>query len=489
MRRQLNLLRVVSFVVIGVCLLAVPALAQRGEGKAMIDPSVLAELDAEGEATFWVLFREQADLSPAHAIRDWNERGTYVYERLIATAESSQARVRALLVAWGAEMKPFWIMNVIEVKTHDGALLVVLAAQPEVAEIVAPPEVEQIEMVPGIEWHHSESIEWNIEHIRAPLVWSTHGVRGEEVVIGSIDGGVQYDHPALAEHYRGNLGGGAFDHNYNWYDPDFVCGSPSIEPCDPDGHGTATTGVAVGDDGGANQIGVAPGARFMMAATNFGVSSVLAAMQWMLAPTDLNGESPRPDLRPHVVNNSWGFGGGTTIFQAAVQAWVAAGIFPVFAIGNEGPNCSTGRSPGVYLEAYAVGAHDIGDNIWVSSSRGPSLFGPVKPNMTAPGVDIRTSWFGSAYITGSATSVSTPHVTGVVALMLSLNPELIGKAATIRRHLDHSAIDVSDLSCGGDPWNNNVWGEGRLDAFDAVSLLLIDGFESGDTSAWSATVP
>ena len=73
--------------------------------------------------------------------------------------------------------------------------------------------------------------------------------------------------------------------------------------------------------------------------------------------------------------------------------------------------------------------------------------------------------------------------------MSSLNPELIGDVEAIHRHLDYSAIDVEDLSCGGEPGNNNVWGEGRLDAFAAVSLVLIDGFESGDASAWSSSAP
>ena len=465
--------------------LATPALAQGGKGMAPIDPAVLAEFNAKGEATFWVLFREQADLSPAFAIRDWNQRGRFVYERLVATAESSQARVRALLGATGAEMRPFWIVNLIEVRTDNIALPSLVAAQPEVAEILAPHAVGPIEVVPGMEWPPTESVEWNIEDIRAPLVWSTYGVRGEGIVIGSVDSGVQYDHPALVEHYRGSLGGGVFDHNYNWYDPTFACGNPSIEPCDPDGHGTMTTGVAVGDDGGTNQIGVAPGARFIMAAWN----STLLAMQWMLAPTDLNGQNPRPDLRPHVVNNSWGDTYLPTLFRDAVQAWLASGIFPAFGIGNSGPACQTTLVPGAYPESYAGGAHDVEGNIWASSSRGPSLLGPIKPNITTPGVDIRTSYPVSSYVTMSGTSFSSAHVTGTVALMLSLNPELVGNTEAIRRHLDYSAVDTSDLSCGGEPGNNNAWGEGRLDAFDAVSLLLIDGFESGDTSAWSVTVP
>ena len=75
---------------------------------------------------------------------------------------------------------------------------------------------------------------------------------------------MQFDHPALVRQYRGNNGDGTFDHNYNWFDPAGVC-VPSTAPCDNDGHGTHTMGTMVGDDGGANQIGVAPGAKWIAA--------------------------------------------------------------------------------------------------------------------------------------------------------------------------------------------------------------------------------
>jgi len=477
---------------VAVCLwlVANPARAQDGSWPAPIDPAVVAELDAGREATFWVVLGEQADLDAAFAIRDWDERGRYVHERLVATAESSQRGVRALLGDWGATALPFWIVNAIEVQTRQRALLSLLAVRPEVAEIVAPPAVELIEGFTEVDGPPPQPLEWNIAQVRAPLVWSRYGVRGEGIVIGSIDSGVQYDHPALVEHYRGNLGGGVFDHNYNWYDPSSTCGSPPSEPCDSYWHGTATTGVAVGDDGGANRIGVAPGARFIMAAVNWSNASLLAAMQWMLAPTDLAGHSPRPDLRPHVVNNSWVTAGGTTLFQPAVQAWLAAGIFPVFAAGNSGPACQTILSPADYPESYAVGASCIDCAIASFSSRGPSVLGPMKPDVTAPGESVRSCVPWGAYEAGLwGTSFAAPHVTGTVALMLSLNPGLVGNTELIRRHLDHSAIDAPDSSCGGEPWDNGVWGEGRLDAFAAVSLLLVDGFESGDLSFWSAVTP
>ena len=85
-----------------------------------------------------------------------------------------------------------------------------------------------------------DTVEWGIDRIRAPLVWSTFNDRGEGIVVAHIDTGVQYDHPALVRQYRGNLGGGSFDHNYNWFDPSNICGNPSLIPCDNNAHGTHT---------------------------------------------------------------------------------------------------------------------------------------------------------------------------------------------------------------------------------------------------------
>lgn len=480
-----------EFCLVAIIIFAVAlfASAQGGMGTAPIDPSILVEFDIRGEATFLVIFQEKADLAPAYEIQDWGERGEFVYDRLVATAAASQAGVRDVLRAWGAEVRPFWIVNAIEVTTKTDALVTVLAAHPEVAEIVAPPTVENYEMFRGTGGADERTIEWNIEHIGAPMVWSQFGVRGEGIVIGIVDTGVQYDHPALVEQYRGNLGGGVFDHNYSWVDISNQCTDPHV-PCDMDGHGTGAAGLAVGDDGGVNQIGVAPGARFITAAVlnGGGASGWLAAMEWMLAPTDLNGENPRPDLRPHVINNSWGFYPTINFFLPAVQAWVAAGIFPVAAAGNEGPTCGTIRSPGNYAESYTVVAHDSDNNIWDGSSRGDVSLGWVKPDIAAPAQNIRTSWPPDLYVTGDGkTSGATVHVTGTVALMWSVSPELIGEVERTRLHLDTAAIDVSDLSCGGDPGDNNVWGEGRLDAFTAASIVFLDGFESGGTSAWSTT--
>src|SRR5207247_1226135 len=181
------------------------------------------------------------------------------------------------------------------------------------------------------------------------------------------------------------------------------------------------------------------------------------------------GHNLRPDLRPNVVSNSWGDGPGDTFYQATVQNWVAAGIFPVFANGNNGPSCGSVGSPGDYPESYGVGAYDVNNTIASFSSRGQSSFGVTKPNIWAPGVNVRSSVPTNSYASFSGTSMATPHVAGAVALVWSAAPSLVGDVSQTRQLLDQTAIDTNDTTCGGTAANNDVYGEGRLDAYAAVT--------------------
>jgi len=187
----------------------------------------------------------------------------------------------------------------------------------------------------------------------------------------------------------------------------------------------------------------------------------------MIAPTDLAGANPRSDLRPNIINNSWGGGGGDSWYQNMVTSWIAAGIFPMFSNGNSGPNCATAGSPGDYLTSYSSGAFDSNNAIAGFSSRGTSG-GEIKPNIAAPGVNIRSAVANGGYSAFDGTSMASPHVAGTIALMWSASPALIGDITATRALLDGTAIDTEDLQCGGTAADNNVWGEGRLDAFGAV---------------------
>ena len=190
--------------------------------EASVDAKVAEQIGAHGQATFWVVLRQQANLTPAHSMRP-APRGRYVYDTLTATADRTQQSLKQYLTQHRVPFKSFWILNAIRV-TGDGTVLQALAARPEVAKIVpdvvfrVPPDAR------GTRERTPNTVEWGVDRINAPQVWSTYNDRGENIVVGSVDTGVLYTHGALVAKYRGNLGGGNFDHNYNWWDPSAVCG-------------------------------------------------------------------------------------------------------------------------------------------------------------------------------------------------------------------------------------------------------------------------
>jgi subtilisin family serine protease len=423
----------------------------------------------------WVIMKQQPLLAVAAATKDWKVRGQNVFGVLTNNANVSQASLLAYLAQNNIKNHPFWIVNAIRIEASQ-TVIDAIARRADVDRVVGDATYAIPPIQKGTASQHIQGAEWGITNIHAPEAWATYSARGDGIVVASVDTGVQFDHPALARQYRGAQSNGSYDHNYNWFDPAFICGRGGSAPCDNVGHGTHTMGTMVGDDGdpGQNQIGVAPHARWIAAKgceyDSCTSESLLAAAQWILAPTDLSGNNPRPELRPNVVNNSWGGQSGDTFYQAAVQAWVAAGIFPAFSAGNSGMSCSSVGSPGDYPESYASGAYDTGNIIATFSSRGPSMFGLVKPNIAAPGVNVRSSVPGSSYDWYSGTSMASPHLAGTVALMWSAAPSLVGDVAGTRAVLDESAVDTSDVSCGGTSKNNNVWGEGHLDALAAVDL-------------------
>ncbi|GGQ50920.1 S8 family serine peptidase [Couchioplanes azureus] len=448
---------------------AVPAHAAPGDSK--IEPRLRAQLAANAGATFWVVLRDRADLGPARRATG-TQRAERVHRIATEHAARSQASVRALLTARRASFTPYWIANTVRV-TGDARLAAAVAARPEVSRVLADKVVPLPKLTPAAALPRvrsgAQNAEWNLARVQAPRVWDDLSVRGDGIVVATVDTGVQYDHPALAASYRGRAADGTLRHDYSWFDPTGLCADGV--PCDNAGHGTHTTGTMVGLDGD-HAIGVAPGARWIAAkgceSNACSTASLLAAGQWIVAPTDRAGNAPRPDLAPDVVNNSWGGWGFDPWYAQIVDAWVAAGIFPAFSNGNAGPGCASAGSPGNYAAAYASGAHDPAGAIASFSSRGGGQDGTVKPDIAAPGVDVLSSVPGG-YASYSGTSMASPHTAATVALLWSAVPGLRRDIATTRQVLDATATDTDDTSCGGTPADNQVYGEGRLDAYAAVS--------------------
>ena len=446
-----------------------------------VDDAVLRATGGSGPADFMVRLTDKAELDEAGLDRAEQSaartsaragrvaRTTAVYQAKVRHADRTQKGLRGLLRQRKADFTPYWIANVIRV-TGTRDLVTELARRPEVAAI-EPMSATALDPLPARA--AQPIVPRDLKQIGVDRVRSEYGVRGEGVVIGSIDSGVEFDHPALARSYRGFRANGPVVHDYNWFDPTGICGGTGV-PCDNEGHGTHTVGTMVGDDGRGAVFGVAPDAKWIAAkgceADSCSDAALLAAGQWMLAPTDHTGANPRPDLSPDVINNSWGGDDGQSFYDEIIDAWVAAGIFPVFANGNEGrKGCKTAGYPGTHPGAYAVGAVDSAGKVADFSSRGWAGDTKIRPDIAAPGVDIVSSLPGGGYGAASGTSMAAPHVAGTVALLWSAVPHLRRDIATTRELLDRTAHDVEDLKCGGTAADNNVYGEGVMDAYALIT--------------------
>ena len=273
----------------------------------------------------------------------------------------------------------------------DRQLAEAMAARPDVAHVSGNPVIHnnlpQPGPVEGSSGFGPATIEPGIQYTHAPEVWAL-GFTGQNIVIASADTGQRWTHNALKPHYRGWDGTNA-NHNYNWHDSIHnstgnPCGNDSPFPCDDFFHGSHTTGTAIGDDGQGNQIGMAPGAKWIgcrnMDQGNGTPARYMECMQFFLAPYPLGCMPAQgdPTKAPDITINSWGCptseGCSAGTMGGAVAAQAAAGIMMVVAADNSGPGCSTvqirlGISRGL---AYSAGALNTGtDTIASFSSRGP----------------------------------------------------------------------------------------------------------------------
>ncbi|MEU6861171.1 S8 family serine peptidase [Glycomyces sp. NPDC046736] len=484
---QRRLARVLAASAAGILVSALPGTAAFAEDEtdALLEQKVaadlLASIEAEGEAELWVRFEGAPDYSPAFAADTKTDKGAQAVAAAKDFAETTQREVVDFLDESGADYESYWGSNTVRV-VGDEDLLADLAALDSVDAIVQAPEYaliapEPAEVVP-------DAAEWGLDNINAPDVWDL-GYDGTGVVVASIDTGVDYLHPALNEQYRGNNGDGTYTHDYNFFDVQNAC--PGDAPCDTDDHGTHTMGTMVGDDGGDNQIGVAPGAEWI--AVNGccpSAEALIESGQWIAAPTKADGSDPDPSKAPDVVNNSWGTTASVDdpFYEDVVELWHASGIIPVTSLGNNGRNgCNTAGSPGLYPNVIGVGAYSVTNTIADFSARGPGRDGQIKPDLAAPGVAVRSSLPGGGYGAYNGTSMAAPHVVGAVALILSAAPALDGDYDGVYEALTGSAVPTADDQCGGTDDFNNVWGHGRLDALAAVQASPI-----GDTGGITGTV-
>ncbi|HWO71087.1 MAG TPA: S8 family serine peptidase [Actinomycetota bacterium] len=245
---------------------------------------------------------------------------------------------------------------------------------------------------------------------------------------------------------------------------------------DDNGHGTHVASIAVGDGVGgpdaARYGGVAPdaelaAAKVLNSSGSGSDSQVIAGVQWC---------AERPSTR--VISMSLGTAqasDGRDSLSQAVNNAAAAGKVVVVAAGNSGDDLTTVGSPGAAAGALTVGAaaeysapvgapnHSDGVYLAFFSSRGPTVDGRTKPDVTAPGVSITAAQAGTTagYATYSGTSMATPFVSGTVALMLALRPAW--GPAEVRSAVEGTARDRGPAGKDVD------WGAGVLDGYAAVA--------------------
>lgn len=314
------------------------------------------------------------------------------------------------------------------------------------------------------------SIEWGVKKIGADSVWSNYNVKGQGVVVGIIDSGFDWTHEAIKTKWRGyNPANPSVPNvNGNWFDAIDGNQSPVEDSKLP--HGTHVIGTIVGENPTNNNImGVAPEAQYIVAraltADGARNSWLLAAAEWMLAP---GGD---PAMAPDIINNSWGGAPGLDEwYRSAVQAWRAAGILPIFAAGNErgrpAPEASI-SAPANYPESFAVGAIDENNIRGIFSRRGPGPYAnEIKPDIVGPGVAVKSAIPGG-YDVWDGTSMATPHIAGVAALMLSYDPSLTPDQ--IEEILIQTATPLVDSTYGSSP--NYGYGYGLVNALDAVATI------------------
>jgi len=282
---------------------------------------------------------------------------------------------------------------------------------------------------------------------------------GTGVPVGILDTGIDANHPDL----KGKVAA--------W--KDFTAGN-SQTPIDDHGHGTHVGGTVAGGNTSGTSIGVAPGAKLVIGrifdkSGSTTLAIILAGMQWAADP---DGNPDTQDF-PVLVSNSWGGGPPSRtadpaqdIECKAVTAWKKLGILPVFAAGNSGPRAGSVGLPGACPDALAIGAVDKDDKVASFSSRGPTTWGTgalLKPDVSGPGVAISSSKPGGGYVSFSGTSMATPHVAGLGALLYQLAP-----TATVDQIARVIAAGAQDLGPTGPDAD---FGIGRVNALRSVELL------------------
>ncbi len=477
------------FIVFMVLLIAEPAACSRAAGDAgMIEPQLSLILDrCTPDSVVTVIFELEGGVQAgavgsefrSAALNRKNSHRVLMEKMQLENGKVQQDLVDRFSDVAGSgaikRIRLFWITNLI-VLDVEAQQVARLASLPGVKRVVENRTI-YLKGYKSEPAHGKAGVEGNLWKVKAPYLW-LDGYTGEGVLVCLIDSGVDGTHPALSTKWRGNNVPGSAA---CWHDPYNFTSSPidddvTIGPT----HGTSVTGILVGS-AGSDTIGIAPGAQWIAANAFEGSSQtssyevIIDCLEWAADP---DGDPSTVSDVPDVINNSWGTNdaGGTglcdDVLWSAMDAVEALGSMLFFAAGNYGSGAQTISSPAsritTDINSFAVGATDEYDRIASFSSRGPSTCDSitVKPEVVAPGVDIRSSrgvGAGGGYQYSSGTSFSTPHASGVAGLLRQVSAT--SQANEIKRAILNSAGDL------GDTGDDNDYGMGLVDANAAAKLL------------------
>ncbi|MEZ4771849.1 MAG: S8 family serine peptidase [Bacteroidia bacterium] len=437
---------------------------------------------------FSILLTERADMHAMNA--NFHKQRTPLAERtrrVISTLKTTAANTQGDLLNFlnqspdvlPGSVESFWITNLIFVTARPG-MIATLSQRADVAWLEYDYAIALVEPDSRTELaergvtESAGGVEPGLLAINAPAMWAL-GYTGYGRKTLTIDTGADPTHPAIAGHYWGNF----VPENLAWLDP--VSGSAS--PFDCDSHGSHVTGTMVGlDPATSDTIGVAPEGVWMASAAICDNSSNdnLAVMQWAIDP---DGDSTTIWDMPDAINCSWWAPdvdpNCNSEYVDVLSALEAAGVAVVFAAGNFGPGPSTVTIPQDIstdlVNAFSVGA--VNGNVQATpivgfSSRGPSNCGTegsllIKPEVSAPGLNVRSSVLNGTYALFSGTSMASPHVAGAVLLLKQAFPYLSG--TDLKLALYYSAIDL------GQPGEDNSYGMGLIDVYAAYNYLVTQG--------------
>ena len=278
-----------------------------------------------------------------------------------------------------------------------------LEADPRVREVHLAPQPSLIRPIEVRAAKPKVQPTWGIKRLKVPQLWA-QGVTGKGVRVAHLDTGVDGSHPALKNAIAAFA---EFDLLGNQI--------PNAKPTDSGEHGTHTAGTILGRAiAKKNAFGVAPEAKLVSAMVIEGgqvIDRIIGGLEWIVGQ----------DVR--ILSLSLGLRGFTTAFQAAIDALRRNNILPVCAVGNE--FALTSRSPGNYDNVLSVGAIDRNDLVanFSSSQTFDRPTDPLVPDIVAPGVGVLSCVPGKRFAEMDGTSMATPHVAGLAALLQSARPD------------------------------------------------------------------